>query len=197
MVAAVKLPPIRVNTIELEIRGITPLIMHKWSEKALREMREKQSGRKTKTREARDPIQEMEDATYKTRNGEYAIPVEALKSAVVTAAHKDIGIEKTLVRKALFIQAGLERLLPLICDEPRLREDTVRVGQGSADLRYRPQFDNWSVKFVVEFDADLLQPADIVNLVNRAGFGVGLHEWRPEKGGDYGRFEIVGGSENG
>ena len=71
-----------------------------------------------------------------------------------------------------------------------MREDTVRVGAGSTDLRYRPEFRNWSMILNFEFDAQALTQPTILNLVQRAGFGVGLGEWRPEKGGEYGRFEV-------
>lgn len=186
----VKLKPINTRQMRCVIRGTSPLIQHKWSEKALVMMREKGGGKKTKDREARNPEAEAEAATYRDSSGNYAIPVLALKSAIISAAHKDIGIEKTLVRKALFIKSAADMMLPMQCSEPVTREDSVRVGQGSADLRYRPQFDEWSVEFVIEIDADLLKPADVVNLIDRAGFGVGIGEWRPEKGGEYGRFQV-------
>lgn len=115
----------------------------------------------------------------------------AFKTALITAAHKDIGIEKTLVRKAVFLRTlDPGKVLPMEACDPVVREDMVRVGAGSADLRYRPQFDTWAVDIELEVDADLLKIEDILNLVNRAGFGVGIGEWRPEKNGEFGRFEI-------
>lgn len=184
------LKEINIQGFTVVIVGTSPLIVHKWSEKAKTMMRDKGAGKKTKDRSARDPAADAKDATYFTAGGEYAIPVLALKSAIITAAHKDIGIEKTLVRKALFLRSGSDMMLPMECSEPIIREDCVRVGMGSADLRYRPQFDKWSVHVSLEFDADLLQPTDIVNLFDRAGFGVGICEWRPEKGGEFGRFRV-------
>lgn len=184
----------RLNTqgISISIRGISPLIQHQWSEKAKAEMRDKHAGKKTKTREVRNIDAEVDSAMYKTRDGRPAIPLLALKAAFIAAAHKDLGIEKTLVRKALFIKdpdfpGGM---IPLNTPGYQQREDYVRVGMGGTDLRYRPQFNEWSAGFDIEYDADLLQPSDIVNLINRAGFGVGICEWRPEKGGDFGRFEV-------
>jgi hypothetical protein len=110
---------------------------------------------------------------------------------LINAAHKDIGIEKTLVRKSFFIPCYDQNgVLTMEADKPKMREDMVRVGMGSADIRYRPQFDSWSVRVRAEYDADLLNENDIINLVDRAGFGVGLNEMRPEKGGDFGRFRI-------
>lgn len=190
----VNLKRINVQSLKLTIEGITPLIQHQWSEKAKRMMREKGLGKKTKTRDARDPKQEARAATYFNQDGTVAIPLLALKSAIITAAHKDIGIEKTLVRKALFIKSpDASLLLPIKASPPSVREDNVRVGNNAADLRYRPQFDTWSVDVLLEYDADLLQPDDIVNLIDRAGFGVGICEWRPEKGGEFGRFRVKRG----
>lgn len=190
----VQLKPINVQKLRVTVEGTSPLIMHKWSEKALRQMREKGGGKKTKERTARDPAAESRDATYIAPDGKPGLPLLALKSAIITAAHKDIGIEKTLVRKGLFIQAPDSSLvLPMKASKPVVREDCVRVGMGAADLRYRPQFDEWAVDVNIEYDADLLQPGDIVNLIDRAGFGVGVGEWRPEKGGEFGRFRVKRG----
>lgn len=187
----VKLKPLNIKSIQVNVVGITPLIQHQWSEKAKREMREKHAGRKTKDRAARDGEQEASEATYRTESGEYGIPLTAIKSAMIAAAHKDIGIEKTLVKKSVFIRSDSGLVLPMQCADPVVREDYVRIGQGSTDLRYRPQFDEWSLNLHIDYDADLLTVDDVVNLLNRAGFGVGIGEWRPEKGGEFGRFRVA------
>jgi hypothetical protein len=193
IMATISLKPIARAKMTFGIRGTSPVIMHQWSEKAKSMMRDKQQeGKKTKARDLRKPDEEAKAATYRTVNGDVGIPAMALKASIVTAAHKDIGIEKTLVRKALFLickDPGL--VIPFTsCDEPIVREDMVRVGMGSADLRYRPEFRNWKATVEFEIDAELLQDSDVLALVGRAGFGVGLCEWRPEKGGEFGRYEI-------
>lgn len=187
------LKPLRIERIEVTIEGISPLIMHQWSEKSREEMRQKHAGKKTRSREVRDVTEECQAALYVDAEGRPAIPLLALKAALISAAHKDIGVEKTLIRKGLFIvdPAPPGGMIPIKTPGYIEREDTVRVGMGSTDLRYRPQFDTWQATFQIEYDADLLQVADILNLVNRAGFGVGICEWRPEKGGDFGRFRVI------
>jgi hypothetical protein len=82
------------------------------------------------------------------------------------------------------------KIIPIQCEDPFIREDYVRVGVNGTDLRYRPQFDEWSCEIEAQFDADMLTDKDIISLVNRAGFGTGIGEMRPEKGGEYGRFEL-------
>lgn len=185
----VALKKIETQTVNIRIVGLSPLIQHKWSEKAKRQMREKHAGKKTKAREVRDPHQEFVDATYYTADGQFGVPVDAIKASWIGAAHKDIGIEKTLVRKALFIQCNdPNRVIPIESGEPVMREDCVRVGVGSTDLRYRPEFRNWATVITIQFDSSMLTVEDVINLINRAGFGVGIGEWRPEKGGEFGRY---------
>lgn len=189
--AKVDLKKIRRAIVSFRIRGTTPLIQHKWSEKAKAQMRDKHAGKKTKAREVRNPQQEAKDATYTTVDGNVGIPAMALKKAILFAAHKDIGIERTLVRKALFLKCDDPGLvIPIDADEPILREDSVTVGMSQTDLRYRPEFRNWSADVRFEIDAELLTPEDLITLVNRAGFGVGIGEMRPERDGEFGRFEV-------
>jgi len=186
------LKPIQRKYITVRIVGTTPLIQHQWSEKAKRQMREKHGGKKTKDRDVRDPEREGEDATYRTEKGKYGIPILAVKSAIISAAHKDLGIEKTLVKKSVFVYgAGMGNgVLAMECDKPVIVEDNVRVGMGSADLRYRPYFYKWALTFEAELDIELLSTETFLNLLDRAGFGVGIGEWRPEKGGEFGRFQL-------
>lgn len=191
--ATISLQPIKRVRVVVALQSTTPLIMHAWSTKAKEMMRSKQQqGTKTKNRALRDPESEAKEATYTTVDGQVGVPAMAVKNAIISAAHKDIGIEKTLVRKALFLRCSDGNMvIPFQdCSEPTIREDMVRVGAGSADMRYRPQFDQWSASVEFEIDGELLQPKDVLTLVGRAGFGVGICEWRPEKGGEYGRFEI-------
>lgn len=188
---AIKVAPIIQRTLTFSIVGISPLIQNGWSEKGLNQMRMTALERKKQPKLKRTPEETAEAATYYTDDGSYGLPLLALKSAIISAAHKDLGIEKTLVKKALFIPSKDSRkCVKMVCSEPICREDIVRVGMGSTDLRYRPEFAEWGATITVTFDAGMLTSGDIINLVNRAGFSVGIGEWRPEKGGEFGRFEV-------
>lgn len=188
--AEVQLKQMNRQAVTVGIRGTSPLIAHAWSEKARKEMQDKQNlGKKTKARDVRDPEAECDAAKYKTSDGRDGISAMAFKKAVITAAHKDIGCEKTLVRKALFLRCDDEaRVIPIDFDECVMRQDFVRVGNKSADLRYRPEYRGWRFTVTLEVDADLLLIEDLLRLIDRAGFGVGIGDWRPEKDGEFGRF---------
>ena len=188
--STIKLTPPNVRLITFGIVGTSPLIMHKWSEKAKALIRLTATERKKIMKVARDPEREAAEVMYTLPDGNPGFPVFALKAALINAAHKDLGLEKTMLRKAFFIHGEYGDLVPFDHSDPVIREDFVRVGRGQTDIRYRPMFEEWRVIVQAEIDADLLNEQDVVNLVNRAGFGVGLLEWRPATGGEFGRFRI-------
>ena len=188
----IQLEEMQQSILTTRIKGISALIEHKWSMKAIKMMKDKHQGVKVKNRDARDPEQEFRDAAYVCEDGRFGFPAGGLKRGFINAAHKDIGLEKTLLRKSLFIipDDTVNNLCAFESEDPLMREDIVRVGMGSTDLRYRPEFRNWSMIVRMEFDSQSLTQNTILNLIQRAGFGVGLGEMRPEKGGEYGRFEV-------
>ena len=188
---AITLKPIRKQQISFYIKGISPLIQHAWSEKGMLMLRMTAAERKKQPKVARNPEDEAANSLYRTDGGEVGFSLMAFKSSLIGAAHKDFGLEKTLLRKSFFILSDdSNRVAPLEADDYAIREDIVRIGANQTDIRYRPEFKNWRVKITAEIDPDLLTFKDIANLINRAGFSVGVGEWRPEKGGEYGRFEL-------
>lgn len=189
---AVVIKPLNLRKMEVRIVGETGLIVHAWSEKAKKEILDKQQ-KKTKAKEIRNPEAEYEASFYHFPGGGYGFPAIGVKACLIGAAHKDLGIEKTLIRKAVYIHGtpdstGMQ--LVKIIGEPKMRQDMVTIGMGTADLRYRPEFHPWSIDLLVTYNADMILPESLVNLLNSAGFGVGLGEWRPERGGVSGMFKV-------
>lgn len=189
-VERITIRPVRKKHVQMRIVGSSPLIQHAWSDRNKDMMRAKHAGEKTKDRSVRNPQAEGEASVYRKKDGRYALPVTCIKAAIINAAHKDLGIEKTRVCKSLFVLCDHDKLIPMQCDEPVIQEDVVRVASGGSDLRYRPYFFKWSCVIDWEVDTELLSVGDLVTLVDRAGFGVGLLDWRPQCGGEYGRFYV-------
>jgi hypothetical protein len=72
-----------------------------------------------------------------------------------------------------------------------MRQDTVRIGMGTADIRFRPEFPAWSAVLKVRLNRRSMTLEQLVHLINQAGFSVGVGEWRPEKDGSYGMFHVA------
>ena len=196
---AIELKPLQRVHVEVTIIGETQLVTNKWAEKALQELRDKRTGAaKKKLRENKDPEEVARNATHFLSDGSYGFPANGIKAAVIAVAHKDIGITKVNIKQGLFIHAddpatNLVRINTK--SPPKTREDLVRVSNGAPDIRWRPEFEaGWTIDLRCELDPEKLTPEILVNLLERAGFGVGLGEWRPHGkvgSGEWGRFRVL------
>lgn len=184
----VVLKPINLQHVIIELEGDSPLIVHAWSAKAKKEMLDKQMKKAKTARAAKDPQADYEEAFWRFPDGRPGFPTIGFKAAAVKAGGRfSEGLKMTELRGSFFIEGELA----YIEGEPRMREDMVRVGLGTADIRYRPEFPQWRTKLPIKYNADAISLEQIVNLFNLAGFGVGVGEWRPEKDGQYGMFHVV------
>lgn len=189
--SVIEIPEISIGEALIEIEGTSPLIMHAWSEKAKGEIRDKQQAKPAAKKAPKDPEAEYEAAFHRLADGRPGFPAVAFKAALVGAARHVDGLAMTFLRGALHIDGDLVEIL----GEPRMREDMVRVGgkgpgTGVADIRYRPEFPEWTTVLPISFNRNSIQLAQVVHLLNVAGFAVGVGEWRPDKGGSNGRFRV-------
>lgn len=182
---AIELPPINIQTVQFMLVGDSPLIVHAWSEKAKRQMLDKQMKRATGAKEAKDPEADYEACFYRTPTGAYGFPAIGVKAAMISAC-RFADMKMTAARGAFHIDAEMLEVIGV----PRPREDMVRVGMGTADIRYRPEFPEWRIPVSLKINASVISPEQVANLLNIAGFGVGIGEWRPERNGQYGRFHV-------
>lgn len=195
MAELVKLEKVERNIVNVPIIGVSPLIPHKWSEKALRMMRDKQSGSKAqKKHESKDPEQEAEASLYRLPDGRPGMPATAFKAAMVGAVRLFSGVTMVSLKTALFIGGiGPDQLVPIEGDMA-IREDTPRNATGVADLRYRYAFWPWSATLVIQYLTALVDSDSVIALVDAAGNG-GVGDWRPSAPksatGTFGRFQVV------
>lgn len=210
-VEVIEIKPIEVKRATVRIVGDTPLIMHAWSEKAKREMLEKQMKvTKTKAKAAKDPIEDFIRSMYwKTpmptdmtqagferaisEGARFCFPVTAIKQAAISAAFRmGWAKDKMSMRGAFFIDGDENQMIEIHSDPPVLREDMVKVGMGTADIRYRGEFRNWYADLVVSYNANGTYSLEqIVNIINAGGYACGIGEWRPERDGQYGMFHVA------
>lgn len=193
----IELPKLKLEDARVTLVGDSPLIVHAWSQKAKELMLAKQMKKAKQAKEAKDPWVDFLDSLYWLSPRPKTIPVGAsLKkfkfgfpsigfkaSAVGACSHID-GVTKVEARGAFHIPGEFVE----ISGTPTMREDMVRVGMGTADLRYRGEFKEWSVELPIRYNVNVLSLEQIVNLFNTAGFGIGVGEWRPEKDGSFGMF---------
>lgn len=206
----VEIRPLDNKQVKVQIIGDTPLIVHAWSDKAKKMMLEaQQKATKTKAKDIRDPYDEFINSMYwltekpestveafeqAVANGaKWGFPVGAIKMAGNSAAYRAGWVKNQMqLRGSYFLKTEWGDMAEIKGDAPIIREDMVRIGMGSADLRYRAEFRNWSMEMILEYNASgELTLEQILNVMNLGGYSVGIGEWRPEKDGDFGRYHIA------
>lgn len=189
---AIELPPLKIDRIEVTIIGDTPLIVHKWSEKARKLIRDKQTGKGSAGREKKNPEEDFRESLHITPDGRHGFPTVGIKSSAVTACTSISSMTKISARQAFHVEGDYAIIEG---SEPTMREDMVRVGMGTADIRYRGQYWPWRATITISHNRNVLSAEQILTLLNTAGFGVGLGEWRPERDGQFGRFHVATAEE--
>ena len=189
---AIELPRINLQHVEVTLIGDSPLICHRWSEKAKKAILDKQMKKASKGKVAKDPEQDFLDSLYPHPDGGYGFPAVAFKAAAVDACSQIGGITKVQARASFHVMCEMVKIEG---SEPTPREDMVRIAMGTSDIRYRGQFENWRVTLPIRYNPDLLSIEQICNLFTYAGFGVGVGEWRPQKNGNYGMFHVATSDE--
>jgi hypothetical protein len=191
-VSTITIPDLKTGMLVLTVTGTTPLICHKFSTKSKEMMRAKQAGEAKHKKAPKNPEEEFQACLYPMpgKKESYGFPASGFKKAAVSACRYADGINMTFAKGAFHVVGDL---LEIKGSKPKMREDIVRLNSGPkpvADIRYRAEFDKWAVEIPVRFNSAAITPSMIVNLFNIAGFSVGIGEWRPEKSGSFGMFEI-------
>jgi hypothetical protein len=190
-------PDFKIATVR--IVGDSPLVMHKFSEKARKEIAAKQQGKRTAAKGQRDPKAEFEAAMYVikgkpgTAGATYGMPATAFKRAMIDACRWVKGIRMTEARGAFHV---IGDLVPLTkASKPRMEEDVIRLPNGNADLRYRPYFDTWECTLKIQYHAGFIGLTELVNLLETAGSCCGIGDRRPQQtsGDNHGMFHVAQG----
>lgn len=202
-VEKIVIPALEIKDFDLHIIGDSPLISHAWSEKAKLMMLQKQMKKATKGRDVRRPAVEYAESLYwlsekpdfenltdeeimeATQEGRFGFPTLAFKAAAVDAGYQQGVLDKkTTARGAIHVVGEFAE----IAGKPNIREDVGRIGLGTADLRYRAEFKDWSTVLHIRYNVNAISLEQVCNLFNVGGFACGVGDWRPAKDGIYGQY---------
>lgn len=211
-VMEVRTPRLDLRILKVKIVGDSPLIVHAFSAKSKKMMLDKMMGAAKQGRAPKDPVNEFREALYVTSDGKPGFKACCVKLCMVDVANH-VELKKTDMMRSFYVKPDEGELIVIESDplkEPvteqdkiygkdikkehamgaSMREDAVTVGMSGTDLRYRPQFINWKMDLTIQYNSSVITPEQLVNLLNTAGFGCGLGDWRVQKGGDFGRFHV-------
>ena len=168
---------------EIEIEGISPLLMHRYPLVPVEAVEKKTSA------------EQAEYAAYRIPNdsNELYIPGENIQRALISAATYSKGKGRASLQKpaaaCLFITPAYVGLgtTEYVVDSRRV---VVPATKG-AIVRHRPRLEQWRGEFTLEWDDMLLSELQVREIVDNTGQKVGLLDFRPERKGPFGRFAVV------
>jgi len=185
--------------IDIDIVGEEPLNIHRLGKKLEDEFRARDKNSPIKKKGPRDYAAEFMDSLYyidaegnevdapdKIRKStRFGFPASGFKKAMVAAARQFKNIAMTELRGRFFV---LGRFVQ-IKGTPKQDEFWRRIGgkgpgTGTPDIGVRAVFQEWSATLHIKYNADVISAESVVNLLQTAGFSVGIGEDRPDKSGN-------------
>ena len=204
----ITIPEIKLKQARIRIVGTSPLVVHKFSEKAKRQMLEKQmKTAKTSAKEAKNPCEDFMGALYwltpmpeefteeafenAIKNGaRFGFPTTGIKASIVSAAYRSDLVKNKVSLFGMFHIMG--EFAEIKGAAPFMREDMVRLSTGVADIRYRPEFSTgWYMDLEITYNSSMLSLEQLMSFITLGGFSVGLGECRIEKGGQWGSYKVA------
>lgn len=200
----ITLKPIKIKEVEITIEGITPLIVNNFNEKSRRQILEAQQ-KKPKEKELRNPVEDGMRALYwltpmpnkfteesfekaLKEGARFGFPAKGIKASIVSGAYRNgYTPDKVSLYGAFLIP---EDLVEIKYKDLKIREDYVRIAHGGTDVRFRPEFDGWSMTFKIQYNENKYSIEQLLNYINLGGFSCGLGEMRVEKGGNNGSYTV-------
>lgn len=197
--------PIKIKEVEITIKGTTPLIVNNFNEKSRRQILDAQQ-KKTKEKEIRNPIEdgmralywltpmpkEFTEESFKQaikEGARFGFPAKGIKASIVSGAYRNkMTPDKVSLYGAFLIP---EELVEIKYEELIIREDYVRIAHGGTDVRFRPEFRGWTMKFKIQYNENSYSLQQIIDFINLGGFSCGLGEMRVEKGGNNGSYTVL------
>jgi hypothetical protein len=173
--------PIMSQKADVSIKGISPLLMHKYPLIPIVAL------------EKKPPADQAELAAYRDPQGKLYIPGTNIQRALVQGATFSKGKGRASLQKevcACVLISPEYCVLPQQSYEVDSRPIVVPATKGRV-LRHRPRLDEWDVSFSVEWDEVLITEAQVRKIMDDTGSRVGLLDFRPEKKGSFGRFMVT------
>jgi hypothetical protein len=188
------------KTYEVEITGTTALLMHRFGEEA--EVDGENNGGTRRIQVKRPPPREQaEKAAYRKPDGDLWFPSAAIARLLREAGgnHKQRGSRKStkyLMPAAVRLTDEAISMLhpttnkPLKDFEVDSRPVTIPATKGRI-MRHRARLDQWRSRFSLVVN-DLVLPPDFIHqLLVEGGMQIGIGDFRPEKGGPFGCFNVT------
>jgi len=175
----------------ITVKGVSPLLVHRFGE----DKENPETSRRGK-KDYGTPRSQAEKTLYKDKDGTCWAPSAWISGALKTISsdYKLTGTRKS-IRSIIggAVRASTEKIYFLEDyhkDDCEIDSRPVVI-QRARVLMHRARFEEWSLNFDLEYEEDLIDAALLNQMLVDAGRRAGLGDYRPQKGGSFGRFLVT------
>lgn len=184
------------KTFNVELAGISPLLINRFKEQDEIPQKMKKAGKK----DYGSPREQAEQSAYADPDGKVWIPSSWPKGALATVAsdYKLPSSRKSV--KSVIGGAVIPSEEKIYFNEKytlsKIEVDSRPcVVQRARIMRHRARLENWSIRFQLQIEDSILEPSNVHEMLSDAGRRAGIGDFRPSKGGPFGRFQVVAWKE--
>ena len=201
---SIELKPISPNIVTIKIIGDTDLILNKMNDRTIRALTGERTG-KGKSLESPNVWEEIITAMHWRDEKPTDFTEEGLKNALENNApcltafglYKSFGdavVRNEIDKYATKFRAsvniiGKGNLIPIKFAEHYVDEKLMSPKKGSPVLVHMNRFSGWSAEITISYLETTYSLEQIINIINLAGFGLGIGSGRTS---GYGRYLVVG-----
>ncbi len=178
------------KTVSVRIEGITPLLMHRFAVEVCLDPKLSKSKKKDQKKTEDD----VESYLYMNEDGKLVQPATHIIGALKRAGTKfQITGQGKLTYKNLLGSGAVIINPDMILHETQKWEIDRRavIVNQSRIIRERPMLSKWALSFDMEIDDDEIPVHTAHEILGYAGKRVGIGDYRPDRGGPFGRFMIT------
>jgi hypothetical protein len=180
---------LNLQTRHIKVKGITPLLLCAMDLFAVKQIENKKND-KAVQKDTRTEEQKFQDKILKDSKGHPCLPAETFYKGMIFVAPYLTGLDMKKVRGSIRI---MQPRIPInFKGKIKVHETWGRQGGISKAplIIKRPMIEDWSCEFDIKYNANNISWEQIINLLNWSGFQSGAGSWRPEKGGNYGQYQL-------
>ncbi len=181
---------LNLHTRHIKVKGITPLLSCAMDMFSVKQIENKKNG-KAVEKDTRTEEQKFSDKILKDEKGNPCLPAETFYKGMISVAPYLEGLDMKKVRGSIRI---MQPKIPILFKGKIKVHETWGRQSGITKaplIIKRPMFEDWNCEFDIKYNAMNISWEQLVNLLNWAGFQSGAGSWRPEKGGNYGQYELA------
>ena len=187
----INIKPLKIGKLKLKVVGRTPYLPEPM-DMAVLDRYDKKKSRRSYDKDNVSEEEKAEEKYYYTSDNKKGILTRAFYNSMIRASSYLFDKGEGGMRNVKEGVNVIGEIIPL-----KFKKETKVIHWGRMSGRTRAPrkiirncFEDWSCELEIEYNQEQLSPENIINILNWAGFHIGVGGFRKEKTGNYGSFYV-------